>query len=188
MIVRSTPLALALCLVVAAPAMAGELHGVQMTDTLTVSGESHSLQGMGLRSKWRIKVYVAGLYLATPTSDGAAVVAAKDGKIVEMAMLRDLAAEKITGGIEEGFEKNSTPDEMTALRERLERIKTMFPAVKKGDVVRLTWSPSRGTVIAHNDKELGVIEGQDFADALFACWLGGEPAQGSLKQGMLGLE
>ncbi len=180
-------LTVALSLALAGPAAAGELAGVDMDDTVTAGGSSLKLQGMGLRTAWGFKIYVAGLYLATPTSDAAAVVRATDAKVVEMAMMRDLAAEKITGGIEDGFEKNSSSAEMAGLRERLDRLKAMFPAVKKGDRVLLTWSPGRGTVVSHNGAELGVFEGQDFADALFACWLGEEPAQESLKKGMLGL-
>jgi hypothetical protein len=177
-----------LSLFLAAPAAAGELAGVSMPDTVTVAGQTLSLQGVGLRSVWRIKVYVAGLYLATPTSDAEAVIAAKDAKIVDMAMLRALSAEKLSGGVEEGFERNSSSAEMTALRERLDRLLAMFPAVHKGDVIRLTWAPGKGTIVANNGVELGVIEGQDFADALFACWLGEEPAQQALKDGMLGLK
>ena len=178
----------ALSLTLSAPAVAAELAGVTMDDQVTVDGSSLKLQGMGLRSFLGIKIYVAGLYLASPTSDGAAVVSATDGKVVDMVMLRDLAAEKLTGGIEEGFERNSSDAEMTALRERLERLKAMFPSVAKGDRVLLTWNPARGTVVVYNGKELGIIEGQDFANALFACWLGSEPAQKALKKGMLGLD
>ena len=186
--IRAALTSFVLGLLLTAPATAGELAGVSMDDTVTVAGQSLSLQGMGLRSVWRIKVYVAGLYLATPSSDAGAVIAAKDARIVDMVMLRALSAEKLSGGVEEGFERNSSSAEMAALRERLDRLLAMFPAVHKGDVVRLTWLPGKGTIVASNGVELGVIEGQDFADALFACWLGEEPAQESLKKGMLGLE
>jgi hypothetical protein len=36
-------------------------------------------------------------------------------------------------------------------------------------------------------KEMGVIEGKEFAQALFAIWLGPEPPTAALKKGMLGM-
>ena len=186
MTVRTLLLSVA-CLLFAAPVMAGELHDVTMDDSITVEGQALQLQGMGLRSKWGFKIYVAGLYLATPSSDAAAIVVATDAKVVEMAMLRALSAEKLAGGIEDAFQKNNTSAEVDAMRDRLSRLLAMFPAVNKGDVVRLVWIPGKGTVFSNNGVELGTIEGQDFANALFACWMGTAPAQESLRDGMLGL-
>jgi hypothetical protein len=179
---------LALALLIAPPAAAGELAGVTMDDSIAIGGRSLALQGMGLRTKWRIKIYVGGLYLTAPTTDAAAIVSSTEPKVVDMAMVRALAADKITGGIEAGFEANNDDATMATLRERLDRMMAMFPAVKAGDVARLAWTPGHGTVVSMNGEQLGVIEGQDFADALFSCWLGETPAQESLKSGMLGLD
>ena len=56
-----TPALLALFL--ALPAAAGTLAGVTLPDKADVDGKSLVLNGMGLRKKLVIKVYVGGLYL-----------------------------------------------------------------------------------------------------------------------------
>ncbi|MDP7115386.1 MAG: chalcone isomerase family protein, partial [Myxococcota bacterium] len=59
----STPLLLMLILSLAPPAVAGELAGVTLDDTVTDRGATLQLVGMGLRSKLGIKAYALGLYM-----------------------------------------------------------------------------------------------------------------------------
>src|SRR5438067_9930660 len=126
--------AAALLLLVAAPAIARELAGVTMPDTASVAGKTLKLNGMGLRTKWFFKVYVAGLYLENPTRSAEAAVSADQVKRVELRLLRDLDRGKITEAISEGFEQNSKP-QLTALKPRLDRLNAMIPDVKKGDPI-----------------------------------------------------
>jgi len=180
---RSLLAALALLLVLPpSAAVAAELAGVSMDASTSIGGETMTLQGQGLRTKFRFKVYVGGLYLSTPDADP---VASSGGKAIKMHMLRALDASKVADSIEVGFEKNSAA-EMGALRDRLDTLKAMFPSVKAGDIVTLAWIPGRGTVVWNGTTELGSIEGEDFARALFKVWFGGDPVQGDLRDGMLG--
>ena len=55
-----------------------------------------------------------------------------------------------------------------------------------GDDIVLTYVPGRGTVVSVKGAEKGVIEGKDFADALFSVWLGPNPVQEDLKLALLG--
>ncbi len=164
---------------------AAEVSGVKMPDTLTVEGKTLKLNGAGLRKKVVFKVYVAGLYLETPSHDAAAVVSADSVKSMRLSILRSLEARKITEAIEEGFEKNSKP-QLGALRARLARFNAMFPDVKEGDDIVMTYVPGKGTMVTAKGAEKGVIEGKDFADALFSVWLGANPVQEDLKAKLLG--
>jgi len=179
------PLIAITLLLTASVGLAKEHTGVSMDDSVTLQGESMKLQGMGLRTVFRFKVYVAGLYMAAPSSSASAVVASDKPQAIRLHMLRSLSSEKVGSSIEEGFEKNSAAD-LPALQARLDQLKAMFPSVTSGHVVTLAWIPNRGTVITSNGTELGVIEGQDFASALFAVWFGNNPVQTPLKEGMLG--
>jgi hypothetical protein len=51
------------------PIWAGELAGVTLDDTVTLNDADLVLNGMGLRKKLWVEVYVAGLYLPSKTSD-----------------------------------------------------------------------------------------------------------------------
>jgi hypothetical protein len=177
-------LAAVLALGLAAPASAAELGGVMMADSVVVAGKTLPLQGLGLRKMLMIKVYVAGLYTDAGAS-AEAVVASKDAKAVVMTMKIGLSGEKVGDSIEQGFERNSGGS-MGTLRTRLDQLKALFPAFEKGDTVMLAFDPARGTVLTSKGKELGVIEGKDFADALFKVWLGADPVDEDLKAGMLG--
>ena len=75
---------------------------------------------------------------------------------------------------------------MGTLRTRLDKLKGLFPSFEKGDTVTLSFDPARGTVLTGKGGEIGVIEGKDFSDALFKVWLGTDPVDDNLMDGMLG--
>ena len=49
----------------------------------------------------------------------------------------------------------------------------------------MTCIPGRGTELALNGRPKGVIEGADFAAAVFAIWLGPKPLNKSFKAQLL---
>ena len=65
---------------VAAPTLAVEIAGVKVPDTVTAEGKTLKLNGAGLRTKLMFKVYVASLYLETPSKDSAAIVSSDQVK------------------------------------------------------------------------------------------------------------
>ncbi len=180
--------ALAVALLVgllAVPAAAREVAGVDLPETVSEGGTTLRLNGAGVRTRLFFKVYAAGLYLREPGHDAAAIVAANDPKRMDLHMLRSLDAQTIADSIAEAFDRN-VGERRAALHDRLERLKRMFPSVRKGDVVTLAFIPGRGTVVRAEGGERGVIEGQDFAEALFAVWLGPDPVDADLKRHLLG--
>jgi hypothetical protein len=166
-------------------ALAGELAGVTMPDTQTVDGKTVKLNGLGLRKKAFFKVYVAGLYLESPSKDGATVISADEIKSIRLHMLRDLKSQQITDAIRDGFERNSKAA-LPTLQERLTKLGTMIPDAADGDEIHLTYEPGKGTRVTARGTDRGTIEGRDFADALFSVWLGPNPVQDDLKKALLG--
>src|SRR5690349_18239424 len=55
-----------------------------MPEAVPAAGKILHLNGMGLRTKLIFKVYVAGLYLETPTRDAATAIASDQVKRVEL--------------------------------------------------------------------------------------------------------
>ncbi len=182
---RILSLSTALGLALAGALVAAEVAGVKVPDTVTVEGKTLKLNGAGLRKKAFFKVYVAGLYVETPTKDAAALLSANEIKSIRLHILRNLKGSQITDAIGEGFERNSK-DQMPKLKARLDQLEKMIPDVAEGDEVDLTWIPDKGTSVAVRGTDRGTIEGRDFADALFAVWLGPNPAQTDLKAALLG--
>ena len=182
---KLTALALSLFLIGASTAFAKEVAGVTLPDSITVEGKGLKLNGAGLRKKAIFKVYVGGLYLENPSKDAATVISSDQIKRMQLSVLRSLSSHQVNEAIEEGFEMNSKA-QMEALKARLAKLATMIPNVEKGDQILLTWVPGKGTVVSAKGAEKGVIEGKDFADALFAVWLGPNPVQSDLKTALLG--
>jgi hypothetical protein len=169
---------------IAMSALAGELKGVKMPDEITVEGKTLKLNGMGLRVKFIVSVYVAGLYLESTNKDPNVILKADESRRVDMKMLRDLDAKAVVDAIRAGFEKNSSA-QMGALKERLDTFCSQIPAVKEGQVLSLVYVPGKGTWVAGAGTPT-FISGKDFADALFSVWLGKSPVDDGLKKGMLG--
>ena len=181
-------LAAALALTLALPAVAKELAGVKSPDIMTIGGKELKLNGMGLRKKFVFKVYVASLYVESPSKDGKVILAADAMRHVEMAMLRDLEKGKIIDAIKDAFAKNAGAA-LPALQARLDKFVTVIPDLKEGEKLSITYTPGKGTSIANADgSEKISVEGKDFADALFSVWIGAEPVSESLREGMLGKE
>ena len=174
-----------LAILLSAPVVAAELHGLTLPATVQVGAQPLVLNGIGLRSKLMFKVYVAGLYLESVQRDSAKILGSEGTRRIEMHMLRSLDGEVLARSIQDGFELNSGPS-MGVLQPRLDRLKALMPSVKSGDVVSLTWEPGKGTTVQGGSRVLGLIDGKDFADALFACWLGREPVQDDLKTALVG--
>jgi len=178
--------ALAGALVFASVALlALEVGGVKLPETVSVDGKTLKLNGAGIRKKAIFKVYVASLYVETPSKDATAIVGANEVKSMRLHMLRDVEGPKISGAIAEGFENNSKAA-LPQLKARLDQLAKMIPDVKPDDEIDLTWLPDKGTLVTVRGTNTGTIEGRDFADALFAVWLGPNPVQDDLKTALLG--
>lgn len=170
------------------PAWAGELHGVTMADEVVVGESTLHLNGMGLRKKLWIKIYVAGLYVKEKTSDPVELVKSPGPKRLVMHFLTDKATkDKMDSAWENGFQKN-TPEKFKDLMERVHRFRNQFGDMKKGDIVELTIVPGEGVHAALNGEHKGTISGDDFGAALLRVWMGPHPPGGDLKKGLLGLK
>ncbi len=179
---------LAVMVLAAVPALAGELAGVTLPDTVKVGDAGLKLNGMGLRKKLMIKVYVGALYLPEKSSDGRAILEADaPSRMVMHFLYKEVEAAKLTEAWSEGFANNS-PAEAPGLKDSLDRFNAWWSAMKSGDEAVMTYVPGVGTTLEINGKSLGTIEGRPFARALLAVWLGDKPPDKGLRQGVLGLD
>jgi hypothetical protein len=169
----------------ARPALAREMAGVSLPDTLSAGDKTLKLNGLGLRKKAIFKVYVGGLYLEAPSKDATAIVAADASKAVRMHFLRDLKKSQLTEAFSEGFEANAK-EKATAQKAALDKLLALVPDVKEGETLSFVYVPGKGTTFFAGEKALGTFEGKDFADVVFLLWLGPMPPSEDLKKGMLG--
>ena len=164
---------------------ARQVSGVTMPEVVKVAGGNLLLNGMGVRKeKILFKAYVIALYLERPTTEAQVAIQADEAKRVVITMLRDISRDIFVQAMESGITRNSGPA-MPTLRARLDLLEQAVPDLRKEDVLDLTWVPGTGTIIRGQGRSM-TIPGKDFADALFAVWLGPKPVEAPLKRALLG--
>ncbi len=169
------------------PVSAAEFRGVSMPDQITVEGQALVLNGMALRKKVVFKVYVAGLYLPQKEADAVKILSSDAPRRTVMHFLRSVGAEKVNSAWYEGLQAN-TPNHSADLKRRFDVLAGLMQDVKNGDELVFTYLPGKGTEVCVKGSVKGMIEGKDFADALFACWIGEKPGPGEgFKNALLGM-
>lgn len=170
---------------------AKELAGVTVPDEITLTGNNRLiLNGMGLREKLWIDVYVGSLYLGRKADNVAEVLSQPGAMRIQMNFVyNEVASNKLIKAWRDGFEKNQSPAKLEQLRGRIETFYSYFnESARKDDVFNIDYLPEVGSSVFKNGQLLGTIEGLDFRNALLEIWLGNSPADGGLKKGMLGLD
>jgi long-chain acyl-CoA synthetase len=176
-------------LLLAGSAVAAEIEGVKLSDKAQVASTELTLNGAGVRTRFFVRVYVGALYLQQKRTTAEAVLADAGPKRVAMHMTRDVAAERLYAGLDEGIRSNQPPEQVAKFASRMKQFEAIFQAVKAaraGDVFFLDIVPGSGTRVTVNGQDRGTVPGDDFGRALLAIWLGERPVDDSLKKAMLG--
>jgi hypothetical protein len=164
---------------------AASLAGVTLPDTVQVGGTTLLLNGLGLRTKFTVKVYVAGLYLQQKSSDSSAIIKADAPKRIVMQFLHGASKQQMTDAFDEGFKEN-TPDVEKTMKTDIDRLLAALEAVKNGDQMVIVYVPGTGTTLDINGTNKLTIAGSAFGQVLFSVWLGPKPPTTDLKKGILG--
>lgn len=173
-------------------ALAAEVAGVKLDDRVRIDagGPELVLNGAGVRTRFVVKVYVAGLYLTEKKSAAADAIALGGPKRVGIAMLRDVGAQQFNDALVDGFRANNTAADVEKLKGPLDELSAIMNALgeaKKGDLIALDFVPGAGTRVLVNGAAKGKpIAGDEFYRAMLRIWLGERPVDGDLKKGMLG--
>jgi hypothetical protein len=189
----TTTLLLTAGLLAAAPALAQkpvEMEGQKFEPTATVGGQALALNGVGLRKRLFIKVYVGGLYTGQKTSDAATIVNDKGPRRVSLRMLRDVEAQSFIDAFNEGLKNNTPEAQLAAMKPQVDALVATMKSIgeaKTGDAINFDYTPDGGTRISVNGQPKGApMQGADFFAAVLRIWLGDKPADEGLKKGMLG--
>ena len=164
---------------------AGTLAGVTLPDTIQARGYPLVLNGMGLRTKFGFKIYVAGLYLQQKSSDPTAIINADAPKRIVMQFTHGASKSQMADAFNDSFNDNA-PDAKAALKADVDRFLGQLDTVHTGDQMVFTYIPGTGTIFLVNGGEKLTVPGPAFAQLLFSVWLGPRPPNPELKTGLLG--
>ncbi len=163
------------------------LNEVTMPRRVTVQGHDLVLNGMALRKKFIIKVYVAGLYLPEPSTNAEQILASDAPRRMVLQFLYHPSAKQMCGAWNESLEDN-TPNASVELKQQFVTLCGYMEDIKKGEQFVFTYLPGSGTTVEVRGKVKGTIMGKEFADALFKSWIGPKPGPGEdFKKKVLGI-
>jgi len=165
---------------------AAEIEGVVFDDRYTAGDTSLMLRGTGLlRAMVFVKVYVGALYLPEDCPSNLAL--SDVPKRLEVEYFRSIAGEDFGAATNKKISENVDPQTFERLRPQIEYHNSLYQDVNAGDRYALTYIPGRGTELTLNGEPRGIVEGADFAVALFSIWLGSKPISESMKKELLDL-
>jgi hypothetical protein len=159
-----------------------------LPDLQTVGQQVLVLNGVGLRKAtfFKVKVYAAGLYLEKKTKSAEEILAAPGPKKVVMQFLRTVSSSSIREAWDSSFEKFCQAQACDSIRPDIQKLKDLLPEMKEGMVMSYTFTPEK-TLLEVQGSQKGEFSSGLFARALLSAWIGPQPPNPELKDGLLGL-
>ena len=167
---------------------AATLAGVTLPETIHLENNQIKLRGIGLREKYWIDIYVAGLYipidLITNKSSAAEIIQANVPKRIHTHFIfPHVPKEKMVETLEENIQNNSNIQPATI--QKIRKTQSWMEDYSEGDEIIFDYIPSKGTTITVKGVNKGTIKGEDFMLAIFSIYIGPNPASEQLKKGLL---
>lgn len=168
---------------------AANIEGQHFDDVIKVARTPLKLNGVGLRGVAFLRAFVAGLYVEKPSTEPTQIIDAEGPKRMSIKMLMDAPVDVFVRAITNGVKKNTTPEEQTAMADRVALFQSNVSAVNEvhvGDQIDLDYVPKKGLVFSFNGKERGqAIPGDDLYRAILKMFIGERAVDKKLRQGLL---
>lgn len=186
---RGAALALACGLSLSSAALAQEMptiidvEGVNFDTQLDIDGRSFELLGSGLFTYMIWDAYVGAYYQASGFPRPAPLGDVPRHLVLEY--FHAIEAEDFVDTTRQGVTQNIDEAQLEALSDPLQAFNASYRDVVPGDRYALTWTGDQ-LRLSYNGEVIHRSDSEALASALFAIWLGDEPAQESFKQDLLG--
>ena len=179
-----------LCAGLAQPALAVDVGGVKLDDTVQLASRELKLNGAGVRYKIIFKVYTIALYLPEKKTQLDDILALPGPRRLEIVMVRNITSDELGQAFMPGLKRSSDQADRTRLLSQTMQFGAMFEMVqglKKGDILTVDWLPDEGTLCKLNGKQVGdKVPDLAFYNALLKIWIGAHPADTILRAHLLG--
>lgn len=168
---------------------ATDVGGVKFEDTMPVAGKELVLNGAGVRNKFVVKVYAAGLYLQEHKSTVDGVMKVDGPRRMRLVMLRDISTEDLGSAFMAALGNNINEADKAKIVAQISKYGEMFghtDALRKGDILDTDWIPGVGNQCYLNGKKIGpAIPDILFYNSVLRVWLGDKPVDPGLKPKLL---
>ncbi len=146
-----------------------------------------TLRGVGVKTLFMIRVFIASLYLPSnvPSSDAMETDVPKHLSVVFYAKF---SSKDFFNFTVDHIKPNLNRQEFQMIQPQLNQMKVFSPGIKSGDTFALSYRPNEGTRFILNGKVIGVVEGELFSKAIFSTWIGEKPFDHIVKRQVLGIK
>ncbi len=163
------------------------LAGVTLPDTAVVEGSTLQLNGMGLREKYWIDIYVAGLYVTSTSQESDKLISSDTPKRLHTHFIYSkVPKQKMIETLKENIKNN--PEIKPETLQEIDKAALWMEDFTTGDELIFDYIPGTGTIFKIKGEVKGIIPGKEFMQALFSIYVGNHPASEQLKNGLLGYE
>ncbi|MEF9995633.1 MAG: chalcone isomerase family protein [Burkholderiaceae bacterium] len=166
------------------------IDGVRFDPVLELAGQRLELNGAGVRQRFMIGVYAASLYVPKRSNNPEHLTAQRGPKRVALRFLRDVDSNLFVASLHHGLKANHSEEQLAKWQPQVESLTATIRTIalaRRGDSITFDLNPSEGIRVTVNGATRGpVIPGEDFYAAVLRVWIGGKPADESLKKGMVG--
>lgn len=153
---------------------------------INIGGQTLQLNGAGARTKTFVQIYEGGLYLATPTSDAKAIVAADEWMAIRIRITSGFVSRaSLVASLQDSLKKSTGGKTAAIAKETEQFMASLDGDVKKNDVYDFIQVPGKGLYVLKNGGVKTTIQSMPFKKALFGIWLSDAPVDKSLRQAML---
>lgn len=165
------------------------LEGQRFEDVITLGDRNLRLNGLGLRGVAWVKAFVAGLYVAVPSSEPGALLAQPGPKRLRLKVMLDAPSHELTKSLVARINKYEPESALKQLGERPARLGALIDSIgdlHAGDVLDLDFEPAQGVRLLHNERTVGApVAGDDLYRAVLKIFVGDRPIDKRMKAGLL---
>lgn len=188
MFIRVAPLAAALC-AISTPSLAEDVKvdgaDVRYPSSIELEGSKLRLTGTGLRKKFVFNVYTVASYVAkdAEAKSATSLAALDDHKRLHLVMERGVDGKTMAEAFKDAIKKNHNP---TKIQGQIDKMSGYLNASKAEDKHHIMFDhiPGKGVRIERTGQKPIMIEGLDFARAIWDIYLGKENISGDIKKGL----
>lgn len=166
-----------------------EVAGVKFTGTLVKNNYHFVLNGAGVKTRWFLDLYTAGLYLTKKSKDPHYIQNCECPIALKIVITSSwVSAKTFRSAVDDWFHKSMNGN-VAPIKSRIETFKDSFGKdINIYDEVLMVYHPKEGIRIYKNGVYKNSIPGLDFKRELAKLWLGDNPVSLELKNGLLGIQ
>jgi hypothetical protein len=143
------------------------------------------LNGIGLREKYWIDVYVAGLYVTSTSQEPTNIITSDTPKRIHTQFIySNVPKQKMIETLKDNIKNN--PKIKPETLQEIDKAALWMEDFTTGDELIFDYIPGTGTIFTIKGEVKGIIPGKEFMEALFSIYIGNQPASEQLKNGLLG--